>query len=392
MICPFCKNEIADNTQFCPHCGKTVMKITGESRPSKTYWQSFEREAVEEKKRRQEKEVEAIAEERKKKRTVMAILICAVISVMAICYFTIIMPEQQYQKAVQLYQSGKYQEALGIFEKLGNRKNSAEMIDLCRDSIREDQYKNAIDLYESGHYEEALPLFEELNDFSDSKKYKAICQTEILQDFKPVYEWKFDSDLSETNGNESIVFGDTTLVNFENNKVAAFDGDGDYISCGNGIDMGDAFTFNAVICCLDIYKDYSGFFAKYETNGEGPYAFSINQGYVNCWVTDSYGNHIEVESDTKLENNQWYCVSIVRDGETISLYLDGKLEKQDHIDSVEQNLDTVTIGRQALMFEPEDQLQFTGYIDSITIYDSVFDADKISMLSDISLDGNPEQQ
>ena len=38
------------------------------------------------------------------------------------------------------------------------------------------------------------------------------------------------------------------------------------------------------------------------------------------------------------------------------------------------------------MFEPEDQLQFTGYIASIAIYDSAFDADQIAALSDKSLD------
>ena len=56
------------------------------------------------------------------------------------------------------------------------------------------------------------------------------------------------------------------------------------------------------------------------------------------------------------------------------------------MENVIQNSDEVTIGRQALMFEPEDQLQFTGYIASIAIYDSAFDADQIAALSDKSLD------
>lgn len=38
----------------------------------------------------------------------------------------------------------------------------------------------------------------------------------------------------------------------------------------------------------------------------------------------------------------------------------------------------VTIGRQALMFPPEDQLQFCGYIGEIAIYENAFTDDEIS--------------
>lgn len=388
MLCPFCKKEIPDNTQYCPYCGLTVLKEADESGSSKNYWQSVEKEAAKETEKRIEEENKATAEKRRKKRTAIVCLIGAGIAVVAMCYFIIIMPEQQYQKAVQLYENGKYQEASDIFESLGNHKDSSEMISLCNESIQQEHYQNAVELYESGQYEEALSAFEELDDFSDSTNYKNKCQAELLQEIKPVYEWRFDNDLSETNGTESTVYGNTELIDLGNTCAATFDGDGDYISCGTGINMGDAFTFNAVIRCRDIYKDYSAFFAKYETNSEGPYAFSINQGYVNCWITDADGYYIELESETKLENNRWYCVSIVRDGDTISMYIDGELEKQDTIATVMQNSDTVTIGRQALMFDPEDQLQFTGYIDSIAIYDCVLDANQISMLSDTSLNGD----
>lgn len=258
---------------------------------------------------------------------------------------------------------------------------------VCNDSISQARYQEAISLYDEGKYDEAILLFEEFPDFMDSSEYIVECQVQVMQKITPVYEWSFDENLSEIHGTESTVHGDTSIIDLGGVSVASFDGDGDYISCGRNLNMSDNFTFHTVIRCQDIYKDYSAFFAKYETNGEGPYAFSINQGYVNCWVTDADGYHIEIESETKLENNRWYCVSIVRSGTTVSLYIDGALENQDSIDTVMQNADTVTIGRQALMFEPEEQLQFTGYIESIKIYDRAFDPDQIAMLSNISLNG-----
>lgn len=83
--------------------------------------------------------------------------------------------------------------------------------------------------------------------------------------------------------------GDTIVIDLSGVYAPSFDGDGDYISCGNNLNISNDYTINKVIRCQDIYKDYSAFFAKYETNGEGPYAFSINQEYVNCWVTDVDG-------------------------------------------------------------------------------------------------------
>lgn len=388
MKCPFCKKEIPDHTQFCPECGQSVNSAKSTGGASADYWNSVGKEAERDNKIHIDAENRIQKKKRAKKHAVISVFICIVAVVIVICYFTFIRTEQRYQSAVELFESGQYQEALEIFNSLGSYKDSLERITVYNDSIRQEEYQEeyqeAVSLYNEGKYDEALLLFEEFPDYLESSGYIVECQVQIMQKINPVYEWSFDENLSEINGTESTVHGDTSIIDLDGVSVAAFDGDGDYISCGNNLNMSDDFTFHTVIYCQDIYKDYSAFFAKYETNGEGPYAFSINQGYVNCWVTDADGYHIEIESETKLENNRWYCVSIVRSGTTISLYIDGVLENQDSIDTVMQNADTVTIGRQALMFEPVEQLQFTGYIESIKIYDSAFDSDQVAMLTNIS--------
>lgn len=45
MICPFCKKEIPDYTQFCPECGQTVASAESTGGTSATYWNSVEKEA-----------------------------------------------------------------------------------------------------------------------------------------------------------------------------------------------------------------------------------------------------------------------------------------------------------------------------------------------------------
>lgn len=189
----------------------------------------------------------------------------------------------------------------------------------------------------------------------------------------PAFEWDFTLDLLEKNGLDTFVDGDVEIYDVENENIgsaAFFDGDGDYITCGNGVNLTEDFTFNTYLCCTDVSREYSAFFAKYEINKEGAYAFSIKDGRINCWFTKADGSgHREVESKTTLENGKWYYISIVKEGLNIRLYINGELEVDETLDSVvEESNDLVTIGRQALMFEPEDQLQFKGYMAKISIY------------------------
>ena len=188
--------------------------------------------------------------------------------------------------------------------------------------------------------------------------------------------------MSEQSGLPSTIHGDTRIKDVLNGSVesaAYFDGDGDYIECGRGINLSDSFTFTILLCCQDVYKDYSAFFAKFEENG-GPYAFSINQGRVNIWMTNEDGYHTEVESNTEIRNNEWCLVSLVKDGENISLFINGQLDAEGTISSIHSGEDLVTIGRQALMFYPEDQLQFTGYIGEISLYEQALSDNEILAL------------
>lgn len=199
----------------------------------------------------------------------------------------------------------------------------------------------------------------------------------------PVYHWDFSKSLNEQNGTPTKVYGDTKIVSVSDpgvGKAAYFDGDGDYIECGNGMNLTDDYTFNTYLYCEDVDMIYSNFFAKYEVNQKGAYAFAFHHGRINCWVTERDGVHTEIENETELENNTWYYISIVKSGTNYKIYVNGQLDGEGNIPTSVTTDDTVTIGRQALMFAPADQLQFNGYIREISIYEDDLSAGEIGKL------------
>ncbi|MBQ2730805.1 MAG: tetratricopeptide repeat protein [Clostridia bacterium] len=71
-----------------------------------------------------------------------------------------------YSKAVDLYENGKYEEALALFTELGDYEDSLAMVKECN-------YELAIIHIQNEEYDEAQELFESLADFKESEKYLA---------------------------------------------------------------------------------------------------------------------------------------------------------------------------------------------------------------------------
>lgn len=394
MICPYCKTNLSDGSQFCSKCGQTISPQGEQSTASSSYWNAVEKEVARDDKIRIDAENEFIRKQKKKTRTIIASLIAFGIVVIIIFYFVSIYPSQKYKTAGELLDNGEYHEAMVIYEDLGDYKDSAEQIAKCQEGITEQRYLYGVAEYQNGNYKEALLIFEELGSYKDCQSLKYDCNLQMAQSLVPIYHWDFYANLTEQNGLSSTAHGNTVIKEVLNSSIksaAYFDGDGDYIECGRGINLTEDFTFSILLCCQDVYKDYSAFFAKFEENG-GPYAFSINQGRVNLWITDEDGYHTEIESVTEIRNNEWYSISIVKEGDNFKLYIDGQLDSEYMISSVRTGEDLVTIGRQALMFSPEDQLQFTGYIGDISIYEQTLSGDEILALyeSKLALPSNGE--
>ncbi len=112
--------------------------------------------------------IEEINKERKKKKRITLISCTAIGSITAatiafvIVLNKVIIPNKNYSHAMNLYNSGKYTEAIEAFEDLNGYKDS-------KDKITESQYQSAVSLMENGDYNGAIDIFEDLNGYKDSK-------------------------------------------------------------------------------------------------------------------------------------------------------------------------------------------------------------------------------
>lgn len=92
-------------------------------------------------------------------------LLCLLALLVSLCACA----SSNFAKANTLYNRGSYEEAIVLFESLGDYENSEEMILACR-------YEMARKLISLQEYEAAIAAFEELGDYSDSAERVADCR------------------------------------------------------------------------------------------------------------------------------------------------------------------------------------------------------------------------
>lgn len=85
-----------------------------------------------------------------------------------------------YEKAMELYEIGSYDEACAIFTRLSDYEDSADMALRCR-------YEKALKDYESGEYEQAFSTFAELGEYEDCQDLSQDCRYQMAV-------WLFDSE------------------------------------------------------------------------------------------------------------------------------------------------------------------------------------------------------
>ena len=90
-----------------------------------------------------------------KRSVVMFVLVAVLVLALTGC------KSQDYNKALELFESGQYSQAMAVFADLADYENSAEM-------VRECSYRIAVETMEAGDYETALSLFAEQGEYSDS--------------------------------------------------------------------------------------------------------------------------------------------------------------------------------------------------------------------------------
>ena len=116
--------------------------------------------------------------------SIIAVITAAACVVALLLTTRIIIPQNDYNKAMKLLNAGKYDEAAANFVVLGSYKDASEMISECI-------YRNAENLATSGQLEEAAKLYQQLNGYKDSYVLKNQIEADELYnagDFAGAYD------------------------------------------------------------------------------------------------------------------------------------------------------------------------------------------------------------
>ena len=198
----------------------------------------------------------------------------------------------------------------------------------------------------------------------------------------------FDQDLRE-NGSGTRVegYGDITFTTGVLGQALEVDGSGDYLSLGNALSLKDLdFTLNLWVKPSAENKNRidAALFAKYEDNNYGPYDFYLSKDRMSVWLSDGKGGHEKYISDTVLPAGTWSMVTytFAHDEDLLRMYVNG--EKTDEFSTIDiiDNFDQVTIGRQALMFEPYEDLEYCGAIDELLLVAERYNDKEVQALYD----------
>ncbi len=156
-----------DTKALAEECEKEIERIKEEQ--EKKIWE--ERYAAEAKR---------CEEEQRRRKKILKILIIGASSIAAIIVIVqivtkVIIPANNYKKAVALKEEGRYQEAYDEFKKLGDYKDAKEQME-------DTDYEKAVALKEEGEYREAYEEFERLGDYKDAKEQMADFKLKIVKD------------------------------------------------------------------------------------------------------------------------------------------------------------------------------------------------------------------
>lgn len=129
--------------------------------------------------------------------------------------------EETYQKAVALEEAEDYEQAISIYEGLGDYKDCAERIMACNEkNEKKTKYQTAVQKEEDGDYSGAFQAYEELGDYKDSiarasfcvKKYQALNRVQSIETSDVASRHKYELVYTyDENGNPQSVEKKDTL-------------------------------------------------------------------------------------------------------------------------------------------------------------------------------------
>ncbi len=194
--------------------------------------------------------------------------------------------------------------------------------------------------------------------------------------------WRFNDNAydSSSNGNDGTVDGGESYVDSPMGKALIFDGEGNYVGCGNdtSLDITEAITIEAWVkpSAFLTTPDHSTIATKALA-----YYFQVDgSGYLRVYQykTSSAGYH---SSNNPISLNVWQHVAYTYDGSNVRMFINGVLDKTIPVTGTIQvsnmhlgigmNLDAS--GNPYTKF----YRQFQGEIDEVRIWNTALTADQL---------------
>ena len=181
-----------------------------------------------------------------------------------------------------------------------------------------------------------------------------------------------DFEDSTSNNNDGTNYGSTYNDSGRIDGARDFDGDDDYVNCGNdeSLNIIDAITAEAWVKPNTLSK-YQCIVARGASAYEGSVAYGIRLNDDNkfyAYGSDGSTAYSSGGSTTLAEIGKWYHVVGVSDGTTIKIYVNGILENSDSSGSLESNNNPVIIGEWIKPTRGHVNQYFNGAIDEVRIH------------------------
>ena len=149
-----------------------------------------------------QKEAE-IARKKSQKIGIIAAAVLSVVVIAAVLLTQVIIPSSKYKKAMSYMENGNYEEAIAVFESLGDFKDSVQRIEECNSASLEQKYNAAIELMNAGQYEEAITAFEAMDGYKDSN---------YLMEYSAAEEAESEGDIAQA----AMLFG---AIDYKDSKT-----------------------------------------------------------------------------------------------------------------------------------------------------------------------------
>ncbi|MBR5497757.1 MAG: hypothetical protein IKV76_07235 [Clostridia bacterium] len=164
------------------------------------------------------------------------------VSVFIFIYSTIIVPELNYQKAINLMQNGDFDTAIVMFEELGDYKDSKKMI---TETENEKTYRYALTAFNNGYYSNAINSFKSIFYYKDSAEKIKEAEEKIKEAKYEQAMYYFNKE-NYTNAEELF-----TNLNFRDSHAMEL-----YCKAKSAERTNIITAYNSYTCIASVYTDF----------------------------------------------------------------------------------------------------------------------------------------